>query len=114
KKEAGQVIIGAIIALVVLTILIPALVVYIQKESEWSVKAQHSTRAFQLAEAGVERGYQAMILSTTTLATVEAGGTLSHYNLDLAYADLPGGQYEIQLTGNPAAQTITVTAVGKD
>ncbi len=114
KKEAGQVIIGAIVLLVVLTVMIPALVLFIQKESDWSVKAQRSTRAFQLAEAGIERGYQAMILSTTTLASVELGTPQLNYSFDHSYSDLPGGQYEINIVGSPAAQTITITGVGED
>ncbi len=114
KKTSGQIIIGAIILLVVLAITIPALIKYMEKESDWSVKAERSTRAFQLAEAGVERGYQSLILSTTTLAAVEAGGTLSDFNFDQSYSDMPGGIYSIRLVGNPAALTITVTAVGKD
>ncbi len=62
----------------------------------------------------MERGYQQVILSTTTLATVMTGGTIINYNFDKSYSDLPGGQYSIRLTGNPVALTITITAVGKD
>src|SRR5207247_600429 len=54
------------------------------------------------------------ILSTTTLAQAESGLPITNYNFDLHYTDLPGGQYSIRLVGNPAAQTITITAVGKD
>jgi len=63
---------------------------------------QRTTRAFELAEAGVERGYQQLILSTTTLGQVEAGGIWPNYNFDRFYTDLPGGQYSIRLVGNPA------------
>jgi len=114
KKNTGQILIIVIIALTVLTIGIPALIYYIQKESDWAMKEERTTRAFQLAEAGIERGYQSLILSTTSLSTVEAGGTLTSYNFDQAYTDMPGGQYSIRLAGNPIAQTVTVTSVGKD
>jgi len=114
KKDTGQILIVVVIALTVLTISIPVMVYYVQKESQWSIKEDRSTHAFQLAEAGIERGYQALILSTTSLATVELGGTLTNYNFDQAYTDIPGGQYSIRLVGNPAAQTITITSVGKD
>src|SRR5262249_23706195 len=114
RKQSGQILIGVIIVMTILIILLPALVSYIQRESSWSVKEQRSTRAFQLAEAGTERGYQALILSTTSVATVEGGGTLQFYNFDQKYTDLPGGVYAIKLVGNPAAQTITITSVGKD
>ena len=54
--SGAQIVIGAIVLLVVLAILVPAIIVYVQNESKWTLKEQRNTRAFQLAEAAVEGG----------------------------------------------------------
>ena len=113
-RKNGQVLIGAILGLAVLAIGIAALISYIQNESTWSVKQQRMTGAFEIAEAGAERAYQQLIISTTTLHSIEQGNTLAGYNFDQTYTDLPGGSYEIRLAGDPVAQTITITSVGRD
>src|SRR5262249_37922343 len=110
RKTSGQVILGAIVLLLVLAILVPALIVYVQNESKWTVKEQRTTRAFQLAESAVERGFQQVIQSTTVWASIQAGSTLSNYNFDYSYTDLPGGTYEIRVTSS-GTQGAAITGI---
>src|SRR5436190_3058810 len=105
---------GAIVLLLILAITIPALIKGIQGESEWTVKQTRSTRAFQLAEAGIERGYQQLILSTGTWTVVQAGGTVRNFNFDRVYSGLGGGQYEIRIAQGPGTDAATITSVGRD
>ena len=66
KNRKAQVLLGVIVLLVVLAILIPTMVKYVQHEAKWSVKQGQNTNAFQLAEAAVDRGYQKIAESTAT------------------------------------------------
>jgi hypothetical protein len=113
RQERGQILIGAIIVLVVLSILIPAIIMHVQHETDWAMKEQRSTRAFQLAETAVERGFQQLILSTGNWTTIQGGGTVTNYNFDHTYTDMYGGSYEIKIekTGTQAA---TITGVARD
>jgi hypothetical protein len=114
KHTDGQVIIGAIVLLVILAILIPGLISYIQNEAKWTVKEQRTTRAFQLAESAVERGFQKIIQSTGVWNTLQSGGVLAGYNFDQTYTDLAGGVYEIKIIQGPGTQAATITGVAKD
>ena len=97
-----------------MALLVPAIIVYIQNESRWTVKQQRSTRAFQLAEAAVERGFQTIIQSTGNWNTLQGGGTLANYDFDNTYTDLPGGEYEIAIAQGPGTQTVTITGAARD
>src|SRR4051812_10401553 len=114
RNSKGQIIIGAIVLLLILAILVPGIISYVQNESKWTVKEQRTTRAFQLAESAVERGFQQIILSTVTWSTLQAGGALTGFNYDQTYTDLSGGQYEIKMISGPGTQTATITGVGRD
>lgn len=106
--------VGAIILLALLAIGLGALIKYIQHESIWTVKETRTTTAFQLAEAGVERGFQNIIQSTTVWNTLQTGSALSGFHFDTVYTDLSGGQYSILVTSGPGTQEATVIAVGQD
>src|SRR5689334_4487835 len=113
-NRSGQIIIGAIILLVIMAILVPGIIMYVQNESKWSVKEQRTTKAFQLAESAVERGFQQVILSTTVWSGIQAGGTIANYNFDNTFTDAWGGAYQIKIAQGPGVQTVTITGVGKD
>src|SRR5258708_24066282 len=114
KKTSGQVSMGAIVLLVILAILIPAIVQYVQNESRWTLKEQRTTRAFELAESAVDRGFQQLIVSTSAWANIQAGTIPSGYNFNQTYSDLYGGQYQVRISSGPAAQQATLTGVGRD
>ncbi len=114
RTRDGQIIIGAIVLLVVLAILVPSIITYVQNEGRWTQKEERTTMAFQLAEAGVERGFQQVIQSTTVWASLQAGGTIANYNFDQKYSDLPGGTYEVRVLKGVGTQTVAITGVGRD
>ena len=82
KSRSGQVLIGVLLLLMVLMIIVPAMVVYVQHEAKWSGKESETTNAFQLAEAAVDRGYQKVTESTTTWQSFQSGTQTAGYHLD--------------------------------
>lgn len=94
----GQVLAGVILILMVLLIMVPAMVQWVQVETRAAVKSQKTTTAFNLAEAGVERGMWKLKSSTSTFATAQAGHALAGYAFDVTYTDVDGGTYRISMT----------------
>ncbi len=105
----GQVLIGAIVLLLIAAILVPVMVSYVQNEARWTEKQQKTSAAFHLAEAATERGYWRVSLSTNPTMDIPISG----YNLDLAYADIPGGAYAVGI-GSDSARDIIITGLGRD
>ena len=99
--------------MVLVAILVPTLIRYIQQDSTATQKQELTTQAFQLAESAVEQGYQQLILSSTTWSDVQAGQVPTGYNFDAVYDAGNNGQYEIRLASGPASNQLTVTGVGK-
>lgn len=113
-KRRGQILIGVIVVMIILAIIIPAMVLYIQNEARWSVKQQQNMTAFQLAEAGVDRGYRKISESTTTWADGQAGVFPSGYAFNTSYSDLSGGCYAISISSGPEAEQVTIIAVSSE
>ncbi len=113
KKSTGQVLIAVIVLMAILAISLPAIIQFVQNESRWTVKETRTTRAFQLAEAAVERGFQKIITSSSTWSSIQAGQVQTNYNFDFKYTD-SNGQYEVRVTSGPGTQQATVTGVGRD
>ncbi|HBA59747.1 MAG TPA: hypothetical protein DCZ92_02770 [Elusimicrobia bacterium] len=114
KNRNGQIMVGVIALLVVLAILIPAMVKYVQNESKWSMKETQNTNAFQLAEAAVDRAYQKIVESTSTWTALKNGQTQAGYRFDTGYSDILSGTYAISITSGPLTQQVTITAIGRD
>lgn len=113
-RRFGQILPGAIIAMLILAILLTLMVVYAQRESTWSVKQAQSTTALHLAEAGVEKAYLAVSLSSQTWGELQKGFPIAGYNFDQEYSDLSGGTYAISITSGPGTQQATVLSVARD
>lgn len=110
----GQVLVGVILLLMLLLVIVPAVVTWVQQEARISVKDQKSTSAFNLAEAGIDRGMWKLKSSTSTWAQAKVGTVISGYNFDSTYGDIPGGTYRIRFASGPATNEVTVTAEGRD
>lgn len=111
-SERGQAIAMVLVILVVMSILVPAMVFYTQRESRWTAKQAQSTTAFHLAEAGIEKGYLALSLSTQTWTNLQNGTQITGYKSDVAYHDIPGGSYAINITSGPEDEQATVLSIG--
>jgi hypothetical protein len=113
-NRRGQVFFMTVLILVTLTAILPLLINLAQNEAKWSVKEQKNTRAFHMAELGIERGYQQLILTTTTWAAVSSGAVVAGYNFDTTYVDSAGsGEYQVRLSSG-VGTSIYITAVGRD
>lgn len=110
----GQILPIAVAILIVLTILVPAMVYYAQRDSIWSAKQASNTGAFHLAEAGIEKAYLFVSLSTSTWDILQLGTAQADYNFDKSYTDIAGGTYTVSVTSGPGAQQVTIISVGRD
>ncbi len=110
----GQILPGAVAALLILAIMVPAIVLWVQRESVFSSKQSLNTTAFHLAEAGVEKAYLYVSLSTITWNAIQAGTAQTNYKFDKSYTDIEGGTYTISITSGPDTQQVTIITVGRD
>jgi Tfp pilus assembly protein PilX len=114
KTNKGQILVGVLVLLVVLAILVPTMVKYVQNEARWSEKQRQNTNAFQLAEGAVDRGYKKIAESTSTWTELMNGQVQPGFNFDTVYDDLEGGTYTISLTSGPQSGEVTILTVGRD
>ncbi|MBI2788895.1 MAG: hypothetical protein HYX59_09460 [Elusimicrobia bacterium] len=110
----GQILPGAVAMLVILAIMVPSIVLWIQRETVFASKQSHNTVAFHLAEAGVEKAYLFVSLSTITWNNIQAGQAQTDYSFDKTYSDITGGTYTISITSGPGTQQVTIVTVGRD
>jgi hypothetical protein len=114
NRNAGFVLPMVIGILVVLMILIPPLIRWIQQDTNMTVKDQKRTIARNWAEAGLERGQWKIKSTTMSYAAAAAGTVIPGYNFDVTYTDIPGGSYRIKLSSGPLARQVTIVAEGRD
>lgn len=114
RSRDGQVLAGVVIIMVLLMMLVPAIVTWVQQDVRQAVKDQRSTGAFNLAEAGIERGMWKLKSSTTTWASAVQGVVIPGYDFDVTYGDITGGTYRIRFSSGPGTDEVTVLAEGRD
>lgn len=112
--NSGQILPGAIAMLVILSVMVPTIVFWVQRENVFASKQAHNTMAFHLAEAGVEKAYLFVSLSTITWNNLQNGTSQADYRFDKVYSDIAGGTYTISITSGPGTQQVTVITVGRD
>lgn len=110
----GQILVIAILILSVLTIIVPLLIMYSEREAKWSTMQKRNTTAFHLAEAATERGYLIVTLSTANYWSIQNGTPLTGYNYDTAYSDVAGGTYAIRITSGANTGEVIITGIGKE
>ncbi len=114
SSRRGQILPGAVAMLVILAIMVPAIVLWIQRETVFASKQAMNTVAFHLAEAGAEKAYLYVSLSTITWNAIQAGTVQTYYNFDKKYTDIAGGTYTIAISSGPGTQQVTIVTVGRD
>lgn len=111
--QGGQVLVGVILVSLVLLIIIPALVTWLQSDVKLSVKNRKGTTAFHLAETAVERGYWYVKSSTGLWNAASGGAQLQGYHFDTTYNDVNGGTYRISIS-SVATKSVTIIGEGRD
>ena len=115
RWERGQILVGAIMLLLVLAIIVPAMVQWAMQESRGATKNRNTTVAFNLAQAAVDRGMWMVKSTTITWAAATAGTVLTGYNFDTTYTDIPGGTYRIKITPVVVGgSSVTIVGEGRD
>ncbi len=103
-----------ILIVVVAGILIPPIIHWIEQSSKQTVRQQKSTRAYSLAEAGIERGVWKLKSSVTAMGNAISGTIITDYDFDTTFSDISGGFYRIKFVPGPNAREVTILAEGKD
>ncbi|PKN01394.1 MAG: hypothetical protein CVU77_05510 [Elusimicrobia bacterium HGW-Elusimicrobia-1] len=111
--EKGQMLVPILAILVILGIMLPLFVIWVEREAVWTVKEQKSVTAFNLAEAGLERGLWTIKISTSNWTQIKNGTPLDGYHFDSVYDDIIGGQYRIRITSGPLENEITIVSEGR-
>ncbi|MFH1725283.1 MAG: PilX N-terminal domain-containing pilus assembly protein [Elusimicrobiota bacterium] len=106
--------VGALLMLLVLAILTPALVFLLKNESRMAARKRESTVAFYAAEAGVERALWMLRTSTSTFDEILGGSVPSGYLRDATYADINAGTYVVLLSSTGVSKEIRVESTGRD
>lgn len=113
-QRDGFVLPGVLAILLVFMILLPALILWLQQDTKMAVKSQKSTLAYNLAEAGVDRGIWKLKQSTTTFSDAATGVVIPGYNFDTTYNDISSGTYRIKFSSGPSSKQVTIWAEGRD
>lgn len=114
KNNRGQLIPIVIGIMLFLMIIIPALIFWANNQAKWSMKHTRKTIAFNLAEAGIDRGVWKLKSSTGTWDNASKGIPVSGYNFDTVYTDIPHGTYRIKFSSGPGNREVTIIAEGRD
>ena len=114
KNSRGSMIVGAIAALLIIGLMLPVIVQYVQNEAKWSTKQKQTATAFHLAEAAVDRGLWKITESDQNWEDAVAGTPIASYSNDYTYTDVDGGSYKIQLSSGPLSGQVTIVGKGRD
>lgn len=112
--QSGQILAGVIVVLLIMSILVPLMVMYTQREAIWTNKQARSATAFHLAESGIEKGLLAISVSTGTWVALMNGTPVSGFTGATAYSDVPGGRYSVSITSGPLSDQATIISIGRD
>ncbi|MDI6757537.1 MAG: hypothetical protein QME32_05890 [Endomicrobiia bacterium] len=113
NNNKGQMLVIVLLAAMVLAIMIPAIVMWVHREVVWTTKEHKSTIAYNLAEAGVQRGVWKLKSSTATWNQAAQGLAISGYNFDNVFTDISGGEYRIRFSSGPDSKSITILSEGR-
>ncbi|MGC8728067.1 MAG: hypothetical protein ACP5SD_02250 [Elusimicrobiales bacterium] len=100
--------------IVIFFIIVPVIMNWITDDTKQTVREQKKSIAFNLAQAGVERGYWKVKSSTTTFNSVMLGGVISGYNFDTVYNDMLGGSYRIRISSGTQPREVIIIGEGRD
>lgn len=105
----------AIVMLLILAILTPALVFLVQNESRMTLKQKRSTNAYYAAEAAVDRALWMLRASSSAYNSITDDGVVpAGYKLDRIYTDSGQGAYMIGLSSTITQKEVRVEAFGRD
>lgn len=113
RRTSGSVLVGILMALLLVGMIVPALVLRIQKESKDTVREKRKTTALQLAEAGQDRGAWKLRESGQVWLDALDGIVPSGYDGISEFTDVAGGRYKIHISSGPAPDEVTVVSKGR-
>ena len=113
KNRKGFILPAVILVFVLLMLIVPVMVKWVQNDTKLSVKDQKASIAFNLAEAALDRGYWKVKSSTSTCEASINGVLIPGYHFDTVYSDVPGGSYRISIS-SVGTRTLLIIGEGRD
>ncbi|MBI5597465.1 MAG: hypothetical protein HY928_15355 [Elusimicrobia bacterium] len=114
-KRRGAILVVVILLLAIMSVLVPLMVVFTQREAKWTVKGDQNMTAFHLAEAGIEKGFRVLTASTNTWYNlVEDGTGITDFKWDHRFEDVVAGYYAVGISSGPEAYQATVVSIGRE
>lgn len=112
----GQILlIGMVLLLLLLSLFIPMMVRHTSQDSKQAIRNFRMTRAFNLAEAGLERGAWKLKDDPAVWEMAVAGTPIANFRGDASSVyDEMGGQYKITIGPGPSPGEVSVRSVGRD
>ncbi|MEI6845911.1 MAG: hypothetical protein WCK36_02550, partial [Candidatus Firestonebacteria bacterium] len=83
KTKKGNILVTVLLIIAAFGIMIPAIIVFVKNEANWSVKERKQTEAFHLAEAGNDRGDWKLSETPANWATITSGSSIVGYANDV-------------------------------
>ncbi|MBI3292602.1 MAG: hypothetical protein HYZ73_07325 [Elusimicrobia bacterium] len=114
NSSRGQTSVIVLGTLVVLLVVIPSVVWLLQGDTKGAVRQTRTTKAFHLAEAGIDRGAWKLSESLQVWTDAKNGVPISGYTGTTEYTEVAGGSYKIAFSSGPGTGEVTVTAKGRD
>jgi len=114
NSRKGQTLVFAMIIVLVLLVYLPTLVRLLRQDTKMTIKHKHSTTAFHLAEAAVDRGLWKLRESKDVWDSFAGTGTVAGYNDDVTYSDIEGGTYKIAISSTSEETERKIIGWGRD
>ncbi|MDX6771088.1 MAG: hypothetical protein SF051_16270 [Elusimicrobiota bacterium] len=111
--RSGQVLAGVVMLLLLLMIIVPAMVKWVQEDTKMAVKDSKASHAFALAEAAVDRGMWKLKSTTTTWENAVSAIQIPGYQFDVTYNDVSSGTYRINFSSGLYAGVPVVMVWGE-
>ena len=110
----GAILVIVILLMVIMSVLVPLMVLFTQREAKWTVKGDQNMTAFHLAEAGIEKGFRVLTTSTATWYNLVENGTgITDFKFEHKFEDIVSGYYAVGISSGPEAYQATIVSIGR-
>ncbi|MCX5777468.1 MAG: hypothetical protein NTX32_07610 [Candidatus Firestonebacteria bacterium] len=113
KTNKGNILVTVLLIIAAFGLMIPAIVMFVKNEANWSVKERKQTEAFHLAESANDRGDWKLSETPANWATITSGSSIVGYANDVVYSDVTGGSYKINIY-RISSTSVGIIATAKD
>lgn len=115
QKQSGQALMATVVVVGIVAMLFIATIVYKNTQTaKYSTQSSQSISAYEIANAAVQKGIWALNLNSNNWDLIGGGGTITGYDGNTIFTDIPGGKYKVNITAGPTSNDRTIQAFAKD